>query len=239
MNFYCSFIIETPQTIQPKFNKQETSGRKPVSVVAPSNSFGYNASNTNLTPAVANEPKNATVSRWLQTVPVDTRRIPITNPQVAESSEDQQKLYDNLRPLIKEANISGHMLHIFSLMKKPYLISTEVSMLFPKWKKKDLLSKMIKLKKQNIPTLVISRLAEDHEWFLEQCVIEEVQGIETSDGELVETVTMYPLESIGKILSLFGAGGGLSESVIVDLSNAIGKEQVDFNPHDKYWSCIA
>ena len=112
-------------------------------------------------------------------------------------------------------------------------------MLFPKWKKKDLLSKMIKLKKQNIPTLVISRLAEDHEWFLEQCVIEEVQGIETSDGELVDTVTMYPLESIGTILSLFGAGGGLSESVIVDLSNAIGKQRVDFNPNDKYWSCIA
>merc|ERR1719190_197011 len=118
-------------------------------------------------------------------------------------------MFDENKPLIKEINVEGSELHIFNIYEQPYVISAEVSSLFPKWKKKDHLSKMIKLKKQSIPSIEISRLKpnEDHEWFFEQCLIEDVLGIETTDGELVDTVTLYPMESVINMLSLFGSSG--------------------------------
>merc|ERR1719322_1653562 len=98
---------------------------------------------------------------------------------------------------------------------------------------------MIKLKKQNIPCLEISRASGNHESFFEQCLIEDVAGIETSDGDLTDSVTLYPMESIQNMLSLFGASGGISLEDISRLSKAIKKECNSFNPNDKFWSsCI-
>ena len=187
------------------------------------------------------------VSRWLETVSPNNRpsnnstQMPISNNEQAENSPENNMLYDTLKPLIKEFELKDHTLHVFNIMRKPYLISAEVSSLFPKWKKKDHLSKMIKLKKQNIPNIEICRTAseQDHEWFFEQCLIEDVKGIEATDGDLVDNVTLYPMESVVTMLSLFGSSGGLSESDVAILSDALTIEFQSFNPNDKYWSSVA
>ena len=186
------------------------------------------------------EPTSVSVSKWLQTLPNDIKSI---SPESAtnlnspkQTSSLQNIMYDDNKPIIKEIVLANHELHIFNLYKKPYVISAEVSSLFPKWKKKDHLGKMIKLKKQNIPCLEISRASGNHESFFEQCLIEDVGGIETSEGDLTDSVTLYPMESIGSMLSLFGASGGLSPDEISRLSKAIERERNSFNPNDKFWS---
>jgi len=189
------------------------------------------------------EPTSVSVSKWLQTLPnhLDSSS---SNPNINSSlkekdSNPENVMYDQNKPIIKEIVLVNHELHIFNLYKQPYVISAEVSCLFPKWKKKDHLSKMIKLKKLNIPSLEICRASENHEVFFEQCLIEDVAGIETSDGDLTDSVTLYPMESIQNMLSLFGASGGLSLEDISRLSKAIKKEYNSFNPNDKFWSsCI-
>ena len=186
------------------------------------------------------EPTSVSVSKWLQTLPNDIKSIsPESATNLNSSKQDsslQNIMYDDNKPIIKEIVLANHELHIFNLYKKPYVISAEVSSLFPKWKKKDHLGKMIKLKKQNIPCLEISRASGNHESFFEQCLIEDVGGIETSEGDLTDSVTLYPMESIGSMLSLFGASGGLSPENISRLSKAIERERNLFNPNDKFWS---
>ena len=100
---------------------------------------------------------------------------------------------------------------------------------------------MIKLKRQNFPNVEISRCGrndqgETHEWFFEQCLIEDVLGTETLDGELVDTITLYQMESIPSMLSLFGSSGGVLEASIIRLSQAIRLECENFNPNDTFWS---
>ena len=212
------------------------SGSKPVSVVAPTNNaenLHSMTQNLNLLkksiaspiapPTKTNEPNSVAVTRWLQ-----------------ESEQHNTPMYDKLKPLIKEVNISEHTLHIFNLMQTPHIISAEVSSLFPKWKKKDQLSKMLKLKKLCFPSIEISRTRqdEDNEWFYEQCIIEDVLGIETVDG-VADTVTLYPLESIINVISLFSTSGGLSEAEIASLSKDLTREYQSFNPNDEFWSSFS
>jgi len=186
------------------------------------------------------EPTSVSVSKWLETLPNDIKSV---SPESAtnlnspkQDSSLQNTMYDDNKPIIKETVLANHELHIFNLYKKPYVISAEVSSLFPKWKKKDHLGKMIKLKKQNFPCLEISRASGNHESFFEQSLIEDVGGIEASEGELTDSVTLYPMESIVGMLSLFGASGGLSPEDISRLSKAIERERNSFNPNDKFWS---
>merc|ERR1719242_1778498 len=165
----------------------------------------------------ANEPRSVAVTRWLQ-----------------DSVQHYQPMYDKHKPLIKEVSISEHTLHIFNLMQTPQMISAEVSSMFSKWKKKDQLSKMIQLKQLNVPSIEISRTRQDNEWFYEQCIIEDVLGIETVDG-LADTVTLYPLESIINMISLFSSSGGLSEAETASLSKDLTREYKSFNPNDEFW----
>ena len=187
------------------------------------------------------ELSSVSVSRCLRTVPSQNTvlnnlsQLPRSSMQECLANK-HEIMYDKLRPLIKEVIVHNHQLHIFKLKEKPYITSAEVSSFFPRWKKKDHLSKMIKLKKQSIPSIEISREGEDYEWFFEQCLIEEVLGIVTEDGELVDSVTLYPMESLINMLSLFGSGGGLSESEITRLSDAVKQEHQTFNPLDEFWS---
>ena len=196
---------------------------------------------------LVNEPSSVAVTRCLQTVPSNNTmpntlsQLSSSNVQMSEANEEHEIMYDKHRQLIKEISLVGHILHIFNLKEKPYISSAEVSSLFPRWKKKDHLRKMMKLKKQNIPCVEISRISaqEDHEWFFEQCLIEDVLGMETTDEELVDSVTLYPMEYIATMLSLFGSGGGLTESEITRLSDAVKLEYQGFNPHDEFWSSIS
>ena len=189
----------------------------------------------------------SSVSKWLETVSPNNRsfnnstQLSISNYIQPKESAENNMLYDTSKPLIQEFALKDQILHIFNIMRKPYLISAEVSSLFPRWKKKDHLSKMIKLKKQNIPNIEICRTAsgQEHEWFFEQCLIEDVKGIESTDGDLVDMVTLYPMDSVVTMLSLFGSSGGLSETDVALLSHALSSKYQAFNPDDKYWSSVA
>ena len=195
-----------------------------------------------LQPMEATEPSSVSVSKWLESLPYNiesSNSNQASNMATKPENIPRSAVYDKNRPLIRETFLANHELHIFNINKKPHLISAEVSLLFPKWKKKDHLSKMIKLKKQNIQGVDISRVSEDHDWFFEQCLIEDVTGIETSDGDLVDCVTLYPMASLQSILSLFGASGGLSEGDISRLSKEIKKKCDSFNPNDEFWSSLA
>ena len=200
----------------------------------------YSTSGVNSIPLVG----TSSVSRWLQNVSPNNRpsnnttQMSISNDEQAADNQENIMLYDKLKPLIKEFGLKDHTLHVFNIMKKPYLISAEVSSIFPRWKKKDHLSKMIKLKKQNFPNIEICRTTseQDHEWFFEQCLIEDVKGIEATDGDLVDNVTLYQMDSVVNMLSLFGSSGGLSESDVSILSDALTREYQSFNPNDVYWS---
>ena len=189
------------------------------------------------------EPTSVSVSKWLQNLPDNNAPCSNTN-QASNLSNKRQNateaspMFDENKPLIKEIDVGGCELHIFNLYEQPYVISAEVSSLFPKWKKKDHLSKMIKLKKLNIQSIEISNLSEGHETFFEQCLIEDVGGIESKDGDLVDSVTLYPMKSIKSMLTLFGSSGGLSQEDISRLSKAIEKECDSFDPDDEFWTSI-
>ena len=189
------------------------------------------------------EPTSVSVSKWLQNLPENN--APCSNMNQASSLSNKRQnttevipMFDENKPLIKEINVVGCELHVFNLYKQPYVISAEVSSLFPKWKKKDHLSKMIKLKKLNIQSIDISNLSDGHETFFEQCLIEDVGGIESKDGDLVDSVTLYPMKSIKSMLTLFGSSGGLSQEEISRLSKAIEKEYDSFDPDDEFWTSI-
>ena len=191
----------------------------------------------------ATEPSSVSVSKWLQSLPNDNIESNNSNKASNLATEPENiprsALYDEDRQLIREVSVANHTLHIFNLRKRPYVISAEISLLFPKWKKKDHLSKMIKLKKQSIQGVDISRMSDNHDWFFEQCLIEDVTGIETSDGDLVDSVTLYPMESLQSMLSLFGSSGGLSEGDISRLWKEIKEKCDSFNPNDEFWSSLA
>ena len=63
----------------------------------------------------------------------------------------------------------GITLHVIFFEEKAYMTSTEISELFPKWNKKDLLLKMLKLKKFKSEDIFIN--PDEHQELYESCVM--------------------------------------------------------------------
>lgn len=63
----------------------------------------------------------------------------------------------------------GLTLMLVIIDKIPYATSMGISSLFPRWKGKDVLQKMLRLKGRNYPTLTFKQ--EHHEWFFEKCIV--------------------------------------------------------------------
>jgi hypothetical protein len=72
-------------------------------------------------------------------------------------SVDDADADDNL---IRRIDLGGGVaIHVLNVVGQPYVVSKEVSNLFPKWKRRDLISKMIELRRLNYQKLVIDQLS--------------------------------------------------------------------------------
>ena len=66
---------------------------------------------------------------------------------------------------------NDNILHIISLEEEEdkYVTSAEISLMIPKFKKRDVLQKMLQLKKQIIPRIVIEQ--DNHQSLWEECIV--------------------------------------------------------------------
>lgn len=114
---------------------------------------------------------------------------------------------------------NGNTLHTINIENCRYVISAEISSLFPRWKNKDVLEQMLELKKIIIPKLVFTQ--EKDQNLFQELILAEVKGLTTVEESLVKRVVLYPLEYIPEMLRLFH---GRDDAVVEDLIRAIKSE---------------
>lgn len=116
------------------------------------------------------------------------------NPQKEDNVDpgDGQVIMENeIRPL----SIAGYKVHMVLLDKAAWITSYQISQLIPNWKGRDILARMLKLKRMSVESLVVSSASHPN---LYMELLEG--GMGRSEGE---EVRMYPLNSIPHILNFF------------------------------------
>ncbi|ELU03562.1 hypothetical protein CAPTEDRAFT_218952 [Capitella teleta] len=116
-----------------------------------------------------------------------------------------------------------YTMHIIRLNDRAWVTSHEISLLL--WKK-DLLNHMLDRSKLRIKSVEITY--EEHNELFDEFIDYHVPGCKDGDGKPKDTVTLYPLESVKKILENFNHPSK-------DLLKAIEEEVDYFDPEDPYW----
>lgn len=115
-----------------------------------------------------------------------------------------------------------HIIHIIYFEECRYVISAEISSLFPRWRNKDVLEQMVELKKLNIPKKVFTQ--EEHTNIFQELILAEVKGLTTQDGNLVKRLVIYSLEFIPEMLRIFhGTYDAKIEEIIKEIQSEIEK----------------
>lgn len=107
-------------------------------------------------------------------------------------------------------------IHVICFEEKAYMTSTEISELFPKWNKKDLLLKMLKLKKIKSDDIFIN--PEEHLELYELCVIEEVRGV-----DVTQDLNLHPIQTVPEYCRLWPPLPDVSEE-LMKISKDFSKE---------------
>lgn len=139
------------------------------------------------------------------------------------------KKLDPSKPLLKKVILTsrGHSFHIFNLGQTPYVVSSEISALFPRWKG-DYLSKMLSLKNERKPKLVFKR--NEAQVIFEACIMNEISGVVLEEDDIVEALTFYPLSCVPDLLNLFLC------PMDAELFQAVETAAKHFDPCDLFWS---
>jgi len=135
----------------------------------------------------------------------DSKILSLKNLSISDHLKQgmsSSNLTSNSKDIICILNLpGGNILHTINIENCRYVISAEISLLFPRWQNKDVLEPMLELKKTTIPKLVFTQ--EKDQTLFQELILAEVKGLTTNEGNLVQRVVLYPLEYIPEMLGLF------------------------------------